>query len=352
MIHDLNCVDLEEIDISQIFEDVNRRKCRHVMILGGATSGKTLTLFKYATRCSQAKEGDMVHYVNGANLLCGDQTTAYKLFFVDQLFADSKTRLTKDQKDAGLNWINKNTNKLVICIDELQPCARLDTDCTGAGIVEPDHPERLLASILSGKIWPNARILTTARWPVYWRLSSDLKPDKVIRLDGFNDKSITVAYRNLLDAECKSRELLERCLKTPPYLPLFRHPLFMPFTARALEEIELNGSASDSILLLTVFCKLLEAKHPNYSQSRDLEKLAYHVIGKQRVVFTLSDLNRIGVREKLLEGYVEAAYADDKATVTAIYVFNHYLFKVGARQFLFLDVPKLHNNRSVVLDLY
>lgn len=333
-IHDVFCTDVVETHISQLHDDVGKQQCRHVMILGEAGSGKTILSCKYAQQVSQRKidalrNVHLVHHINYSDLCHEATTTAFNLIFTNQLSGERERNLLFEKRKICRQWVDDNCSEILLCIDnlELDQIHLIDEKNIIFNSGMPVKPYAILASILSGGIWPKMRILTTARWSIYWDLIELVAPDKVVRLQCFNDYNLRKAIGHCLP-NTPRWELIRMIQGGSQTLQsFFSNPMFLPIACRTYAKCD--TCENDSNLAATIFYEFLNSPlRRSWTSSKSIQELSYRALHNNQFVFSAEELKFAEIDTKDLEGFVEMSCREESGILRTRYIVKYSAIKV------------------------
>lgn len=329
--------DVEKIELEQVHDLMNGQMSRHVMILGEAGAGKSTFSKTYALAVSEGnvnalRDIKLVHLVEAATLQSQAPSNAFQLFFDDQMAHDPSTKLTLDEVKAGREWIARNSDKAVIIIDGLDQCIK-DFGKVRYPVIHDMNKAKandLIANIMSGKIWGDARILTTSRWNVYWNLTIEQMPDRVIGLRGFDDDNLQTA------AECYLQEdgsiMLDQLrLTSPSILNVCRNPVFLKYMATIFDRNHNDIPDSLSGLMSAFFRNFIHSY--NVNNYDNITKLAYHGILDNLFALPYRYVSNLGINPEDFNQFLSpgAILEDGHDNVTwhdKFFVFSHQTMQV------------------------
>ncbi|XP_077975983.1 uncharacterized protein LOC144431963 isoform X2 [Styela clava] len=301
-----NAIGIDKIGISldQLHDDLKGTTSNHIMLLGDAGSGKTISAKKYAKTVldkgsNVLKDILMTFYISVSDLQHETKSTPFDLLFTQQI------RLPNELKKAGGQWIERNADKILLVIDGLDRASEL------FGGLYPKIPDSninlktntILANILSGSLYPGMKILSTSRWSTFWKLDPKQKPWKVVVLEGFDDNDIPKILSNLVVSNAKEEALQNEITQSPKIISLCKNPMFLIYMAKVLKQTGTKIPETESETIVTVLKFFSGSDHFN-ADLQKLMKLAFSGIKENTYSFSASHAENLGFDVSELRGLI------------------------------------------------
>ncbi|XP_077968246.1 uncharacterized protein LOC120326569 isoform X2 [Styela clava] len=290
--------DETQICIDQIHEEFKGSKTNHVMLLGEAGAGKTISAMKYARLVSEGKvrclrNTKMTLYVSVPDLQYENISNVFDLLFTQQI------GIPDGLKEAGARWVEENAENIVLVLDGLDQAAE-SFGGRYPKIADPKFKGKtntILANVLSGSLYPGMKILSTARWQTFWDLDPNQNPSKVVVLKGFSDDDVSEVLSDLVVSNALEQAIQYELINTPSVISLCKNPMFLMYMAVHLQfsdqtEAETpNTTSGIMVSVLNYFTKF------NYSNTniRNMMKLAFNGIRGNIFSFPIADVENLGL---------------------------------------------------------
>ncbi|XP_077966284.1 uncharacterized protein LOC120336611 isoform X2 [Styela clava] len=293
-----------QINLDQLHDDFRGTTTNHVMLLGKAGSGKTISAKKYAKLvykkgCKVLKNNLMIFYISISDLQHQTKSTAFDILITPLI--DLPTELKK----AGERWVQKNADKILLILDGLDR-ARQPFEGTYPKIhnLNKDwETNTILANIISGSLYPGMKILSTSRWSTFWKMDSKQKPSKIVVLEGFNDDEIPNILSNLVVSDAREEALQNEITQNPNIVSLCKNPMFLIYTAKVIKQTGTKIPETESEIIVSVLNFFSGSEHLN-ADIQKLTKLAFSGIENNTFLFSASHAEKIGLEVSDLQGII------------------------------------------------
>ncbi|XP_077976001.1 uncharacterized protein LOC120336943 isoform X2 [Styela clava] len=297
-------IDKIEISLDQLHDEFKGTTSNHIMLLGDAGSGKTISAKKYAKTVldkgsNVLKDILMTFYISVSDLQHETMSTPFDLLFTQQI------RLPDELKEAGGQWVERNADKILIVIDGLDRASELFGG-PYPKILDPNinlKTNTILANILSGSLYPGMKILSTSRWSTFWKLDPKQKPLKVVVLEGFDDNDIPKILSNLVVSNAKEEALQNEITQSPKIISLCKNPMFLIYMAKVLKQTGTKIPDTESETIVTVL-KFFSGSDHFDADLQKLMKLAFSGIKENTYSFSASHAENLGFDVSELQGLI------------------------------------------------
>nr|XP_039259546.1 uncharacterized protein LOC120336003 [Styela clava] len=288
-----------QISLDQLHDDL---KGTHVMLLGDAGSGKTISAKKYAKMffkkgCNVLKNTIMIFYISVSDLQHETKWTAFDLLITPLI------GLPTELKKAGEGWVQKNADKILLILDGLDRAGK-----PFGGPYPKVHDlnmnwetNTILANILSGFLYPGMRILSTSRWSTFWKLDSKQKPSKAVVLESFNDDEIPNILSNLVVSNAREEALQNEISQSLNIVSLCKNPMFLIYMAKVLKQTDTKIPETESEIIVSVLNFFSHSEHFN-ADIQKLTKLAFSGIENNIFSFSAFHAEKHGLEVSDLQG--------------------------------------------------
>ncbi|XP_077968330.1 uncharacterized protein LOC120327164 isoform X4 [Styela clava] len=231
---------VDEINEKESDVETKKKRLRHIAITGGIGYGKT-TLLRRFTRMALDNnvlvgDAEKDEPTSGFNPFSGKGSFDFFHFIsvkdlphvrctpVQLLFRSLLGNLTEEEAKAGCEWLKSSNKKILLVIDGLDEQGwSFKAEFDQMDYNDTASAECIIANILGGHLFPDAFLLTTCNESVLQFFNENLRPDKILALNGLEEDDIVKIFKSISDASNKNAiknidaESMSTC-STPLYL--------------------------------------------------------------------------------------------------------------------------------------
>nr|XP_039249525.1 uncharacterized protein LOC120327164 isoform X3 [Styela clava] len=231
---------VDEINEKESDVETKKKRLRHIAITGGIGYGKT-TLLRRFTRMALDNnvlvgDAEKDAPTSGFNPFSGKGSFDFIHFItvkdlphvrctpVQLLFRSLVGNLTEEEAKAGCEWLKSSNKKILLVIDGLDEQGwNFKAEFDQMDYNDTASAECIIANILGGHLFPDAFLLTTCNESVLQLYNENLRPDKILALNGLEEDDIVKIFKSISDASNKNAiknidaESMSTC-STPLYL--------------------------------------------------------------------------------------------------------------------------------------
>lgn len=312
-----NDIEGTEIDLRELFKPEYSRNTppRHVSVCSPAGMGKTTILQRFSYKAIMALNDQKIVGLEKNKLVLflhfNRIDTDNKCMLKELLFSQQSPDITLPQQDKLYDWMVKNKGENCLIVADGFDQFRSDVTLS----ISPAHYKGIsfanlfIRDLLNGRLFPRAKLLTSSRENQIKNLPMELKPDRIIEIQGLTTNSIDSLVTQLSGK--KGKEILE-------YLKQYNQILYymcsnvlllryiVTILIRKSRNLAKTTTTTTELLLLPVI-NLMQSKSnvdkPNISEvTLILMETAYLCTLEKRVTF--SNVNLLKCHKCIYENLV------------------------------------------------
>nr|XP_039254927.1 uncharacterized protein LOC120331832 [Styela clava] len=281
---------------TQLVKLFNNFKQGHICFVGPAGCGKSTLMKSTSRKVSHGKyfQGiiKMIQYIECKQFMNNSKVTAGELIF---------NNLTKEEVSLAVDYAKTHPEEVLFMLDSLDTLQyTVDGVYEIISLDEPACPEVIIWNLLTGKLFPGIRNITSSREHSIRNYWGEVRPDKVIALAGLtmeSIKEIISGYEGNEEAK-KIMEFLK--IQAPILMVLCTTPVMLVYTLIALKfksEFKPNTMTGSMVVVMQ---SVLRSPHTHQENMLEvlgkLKELSYIGTVERRVLFTENDFRQVNLK--------------------------------------------------------
>lgn len=266
-----------------------------ITFAGPAGSGKTTLLKAISQDVIRGKyknlnEVEIVLFIKCRNFRKDNEVTP------GQLLLHNVQTLDESEMKETMTFAKENPCKILFVLDSLDTLPyTLDGEKEVCDFEGKTTPPTVLWNLLSGRLFPGCRIITSSREHTIRNYKDALRAEKVIALAGLTKDSIHEIIAGYLDKEEADEILLYLETKSPSLMSLCSIPVFLVFTLIGwkIKSKDFVPSTMSGIMVL-LLSSLMHSEHAHVVNIEDvinkLKVLSFDCTMEHTVLFPTSKL--------------------------------------------------------------